>query len=105
MRVSSSHPLVELLLLLGEDTGDLLGELNKVAHLCQLLTDPTDTGGKRAAAGHAVGQLTLWMDRLKGARETEEERDHEFYITDPTFFVLLSSFHECQGQQRPLSLI
>ncbi len=57
--LSSSHPLVELLLLLGEDTGDLLGELNKVAHLCQLLTDPTDTGGERAAAGHAVGQLTL----------------------------------------------
>lgn len=63
VRVSSSHPLVELLLLLGEDTGDLLGELNEVAHLCQLLTDPTDTGGKSAAAGHAVGQLTLWMDR------------------------------------------
>lgn len=59
MCASSSHPLVELLLLLGEDTGDLLGELNKMAHLCQLLTDPADVGWKRAAAGHAVGQLTL----------------------------------------------
>lgn len=59
----SSYPLVELLLLLGEDTGDLLGELNKVAHLCQLLTDPADTGRKRAAAGHAVSQLALWMNR------------------------------------------
>lgn len=55
--------MVELLLLLGEDTSDLLWELNKVAHLCQLLTDPADIGRKRAAAGHAAGQLTLWIDR------------------------------------------
>lgn len=63
MCVNSSNPLVELLLLLGEDTGDLLWELNKVAHFYQLLTDPADTGRKRAAAGHTVGQLTFWMDR------------------------------------------
>lgn len=42
--VSSTNPLVELLLLLSEDTGDLLWELNEVAHFYQLLTDPTDTG-------------------------------------------------------------
>lgn len=59
--------MVELLFLLGEDTGDLLGELNKVAHLCQLLTDPTDAGRKRAAAGHTASQLTLWMDRREGS--------------------------------------
>lgn len=56
---SSAHPLIELLFLLCEDAGDLLGELNEVAHLCQLLTD---AGGERAAAGHAVGQLTLCRD-------------------------------------------
>lgn len=75
MCVKSSYPLVKLLLLLGEDAGDLLGELNEVAHVCQLLTDPTDTGRKRAAAGHTAGQLTLWMET------EEEERDQDFYIT------------------------
>lgn len=56
--------LVKLLLLLCEDAGDLLGELNKVAQLCQLLTDPAYTGRKSAAAGHAAGQLTLFQDSV-----------------------------------------
>lgn len=55
--------LIKLLLLLCEDAGDLLGELNKVAQLCQLLTDPAYTGRKSAAAGHAAGQLTLCVHR------------------------------------------
>lgn len=62
MWVNSSDPLVELLLLLSEDAGDLLRELNKVTHFCQLLTDAADGGRQRTAAGHAVGQLSLWRD-------------------------------------------
>lgn len=55
--------MVELLLLLSEDAGDLLWELNKVSQVGQFLTDPTDTGWKRAAAGHTVSQLTFWTDK------------------------------------------
>lgn len=46
MCVNSSNPLVELLLLLSKDAGDLLWELNQVTHFCQLLTDPADSGRK-----------------------------------------------------------
>lgn len=67
--VQGKDPLVELLLLLSEDTGNLLRELNKVSQLCQLLTDPTDTGRKRAAAGHTVGQLTLSSQTAASAVE------------------------------------
>lgn len=52
--------LVELLLLFGEDTGNLLRELHEVPQLRQLLTDPTDVRRKGTAAGHGVGKLTLW---------------------------------------------
>lgn len=40
----STDPLVELLLLLGEDAGDLLRELDQVSHFHQLLADATEAG-------------------------------------------------------------
>ncbi len=61
--------------MLSENTGDLFRELNKVAHLCQLLTYPADTGRKRAAAGHAVGQLTLWMGQTKMSKRGKKKRE------------------------------
>lgn len=61
--VNFSDPLVELLLLLSKDASNLLRELNKVTHFCQILADATDGRRKCTAAGHAVGQLTLWMDK------------------------------------------
>lgn len=63
MCVNFPDPLVELLLLLSKDASNLLRELNKVTHFCQLLTDAADGRRKRTAAGHAVGQLTLWMEK------------------------------------------
>lgn len=59
---ASTDPLVELLLLLGEDAGDLLRELDQVSHVYQLLTDAAEAGREGAAAGHTVGQLTFWTD-------------------------------------------
>lgn len=40
----TTDPLVELLLLLGEDAGDLLWELDQVSHFHQLLADAADAG-------------------------------------------------------------
>lgn len=40
----STDPLVELLLLLGEDAGDFLRELDQVSHFHQLLADATEAG-------------------------------------------------------------
>lgn len=66
-----TDPLVELLLLLGEDAGDLLRELDQVSHFHQLLADAAEAGRERAAAGHTVGQLTFWTDRWKKHRQKQ----------------------------------
>lgn len=67
----STDPLVELLLLLGEDAGDLLRELDQMSHFHQLLADAAEAGRERAAAGHTVGQLTFWTDRWKEHRQKQ----------------------------------
>lgn len=57
--VQGEDAAVQLLLLLRQDAGDLLGELDQVTQLDQLLADARHVGRDRAGRRHVAAQLTL----------------------------------------------